>query len=189
MKRQDPGPAVLVFGVQAAAYRGHRPPPDRIRRLLAFSRRIPIYDGICSLMTQDGMAMRDNTFPLDGEILGPDDPSGPRDRASFEEKAARVRKKFFKTARKAIRQIPFMEDVVASYYCAFDPATPPKVKATLIGALAYFVLPLDAVPDFILGLGFTDDATILMGAIALVQAHIRDEHRAAAREALKDIEE
>ncbi|PTW63457.1 uncharacterized membrane protein YkvA (DUF1232 family) [Breoghania corrubedonensis] len=129
-----------------------------------------------------------NTYPLEGEILGPDDPSGPRERERLDGKAARVRKSFFKTSRKALRQIPFMEDVVAAYYCAFDPATPAKVRATLIGALAYFVLPLDAVPDFILGIGFGDDATVLMAAISMVGAHIREEHREAARKALADVE-
>lgn len=128
------------------------------------------------------------TIPLEGEILAPDDPSGPRGRERMQGKAERVRKSFFKTARKALRQIPFMEDVFAAYYCAFDPATPAKVRATLIGALAYFVLPLDAVPDFILGIGFGDDATVLMAAISMVGAHIREEHRAAARKALADVE-
>lgn len=129
-----------------------------------------------------------NTYPLEGEILGPDDPAGPRERERLNEKAARVRKSFFKTVRKAAKQIPFMEDVIASYYCAFDPATPSKVRATLIGALAYFVLPIDAVPDFIFGVGFGDDATVLMAAISMVGAHIREEHRQAARDALADVE-
>ena len=81
-----------------------------------------------------------------------------------------------------------MEDVIASYYCTLDPATPAKVRTTLLGALAYFVLPLDVVPDFLLGVGFGDDATVLMAAIAMVRAHIRDEHYDAAKEALKDEE-
>lgn len=127
-----------------------------------------------------------NSLPLDGEILGPDDPRGPEAGERLEDRARRVRAKFFKTVRKAVRQIPFMEEVVAGYYCAFDPATPAKVRATMIGALAYFVLPLDAVPDFILAVGFGDDATVLLGALALVRAHIRDEHREAARRALAE---
>ena len=72
-----------------------------------------------------------------------------------------MRSKFWATFRKAARYIPFAEDLVAAYYCAFDPATPIRVRAILIGALAYFVLPLDVIPDFIAGLGFTDDVTVL----------------------------
>lgn len=112
---------------------------------------------------------------LDPEYLGPED-----------EQKKNIRQKLLTTARKAARQVPFMEDVVAAYYCTLDPATPAKVRGTLLAALAYFVLPLDAVPDFILGIGFGDDATVLMAAIAMVRTHVRDEHYYAARDALKD---
>lgn len=114
---------------------------------------------------------------FDPEILGKED-----------EQKQSIRQKLLGTARKAARQIPFMEDVVAGYYCALDPATPTKVRGTLLAALAYFVLPLDAVPDFIIGLGFGDDATVLMATLALIKGHIRPEHVDLAREALRDEE-
>ena len=85
--------------------------------------------------------------------------------------------------KKALKAIPFMEDVVAAYYCALDPNTPFRVRATLIGALAYFVMPLDIIPDFILALGFTDDAALLATVIGMFRAHIKPEHREAARRA------
>ncbi len=112
-----------------------------------------------------------------GEILGPEEEA---------EQTQRVRGKFWSTFRKAARAIPFSEELVAAYYCALDPATPARVRAVLIGALAYFVLPIDGRPDFILGLGFTDDATILLAAIGLVRAHITPVHREAARRALAE---
>jgi uncharacterized membrane protein YkvA (DUF1232 family) len=59
------------------------------------------------------------------------------------------------------------------------------VKATLIGALAYFVLPTDAVPDFLPVLGFADDAASLAAALRLVAAHVLPEHRTAAEAALE----
>lgn len=122
------------------------------------------------------------TKVLYGDVLGPEDP-GPEEETRREE---RVRAKFWATFRKAARYVPFAEDLVAAYYCAFDPATPLRVRAILIGALAYFVLPLDAIPDFIAGLGFTDDVTVLVAAIATVSAHIKPAHRAAAKRALGD---
>ena len=61
-----------------------------------------------------------------------------------------------------------------------------RSRLILVGALAYFVAPFDFVPDFILGLGFVDDASILMAALAAVRSSIRDEHREAARRALAD---
>ncbi|MEM8855210.1 MAG: YkvA family protein, partial [Pseudomonadota bacterium] len=83
-------------------------------------------------------------------------------------------------------QIPFAHDVVAAYYCAMDPEVPMRVRATLVGALAYFVAPIDGIPDFLLGIGFGDDATVLAAAIAMVATHINEKHRAKARAALQD---
>ncbi|HEY4193204.1 MAG TPA: YkvA family protein [Mesorhizobium sp.] len=97
-----------------------------------------------------------------------------------------VRAKFWRTARKAARQIPFMEEVVAAYYCALDKKTPLRAKAILLAALGYFVLPADAIPDIIFGLGFTDDIAVLTAAITAVRAHITPAHRLAAKEAIAD---
>ena len=102
------------------------------------------------------------------------------------DKEARVKDRFWPTVRKALRFIPFMEEVVAAYYAMLDPQTPTRAKLTIIGALAYFVSPIDLVPDFILGLGFVDDATILAAAFAATRSSIRDEHREAARRALAE---
>lgn len=99
--------------------------------------------------------------------------------------ATRVRTDFWRTARRAARQIPFMEDVIASYYCAFDNDTPLRAKGILLAALGYFVLPADTIPDVIVGLGFTDDLTVLTAAIAAVRANLKPAHRLAAREALE----
>lgn len=95
--------------------------------------------------------------------------------------------KFWSTAKKAARHVPFMEEVVAAYYCALDQKTPLRVKGVLFGAIAYFVLPADTIPDFILGLGFTDDIAVLSAAIAAVQAHLTPAHRLAARETLSKL--
>jgi uncharacterized membrane protein YkvA (DUF1232 family) len=77
--------------------------------------------------------------------------------------------------------IPFAEDLLAVYYCAFDRNTPRHVQLALVGALAYFVLPLDSIPDLVPMLGFSDDAAVLAAAVKLVSNHITDAHRAAAR--------
>jgi uncharacterized membrane protein YkvA (DUF1232 family) len=110
------------------------------------------------------------------------------DRAGLDPRTARdeqeVRRGFWSKAKAVARQLPFAEDLVAAYYCAFDRDTPIQVKATLLGALAYFVLPTDAIPDMLPMLGFTDDAAVLLGALRLVSGHIRPEHREAARRAL-----
>lgn len=96
----------------------------------------------------------------------------------------RVRRQFWGKLRRFAGRVPFADDAVAAYFCAIDRQTPARVRAVLIGALAYFIMPVDLVPDFIAGLGFTDDATVLMAAIAAVSPHIRPAHRERADEAL-----
>ena len=75
---------------------------------------------------------------------------------------------------------------MTAYYCAFDKATPLSVKASLFGALAYFLLPTDVIPDVLPVLGFTDDAAMLAAAIKLMASHIRPEHRVAAKDKLAE---
>jgi uncharacterized membrane protein YkvA (DUF1232 family) len=96
-----------------------------------------------------------------------------------------VRKRFWIKLKRVVSQLPFAEDLLAAYYCAFDRQTPRHVQATLLGAIAYFILPFDFIPDMMPLLGFTDDAAVLATAIRLVAAHITDDHRVAARAALK----
>jgi len=98
--------------------------------------------------------------------------------------AERVRREFWRKARRVAAGLPFAEDLLAAYYCAFDRATPVQAKAALVGALAYFVLPVDAMPDVLPFVGFTDDAAVLLRALRMVGAHMRPEHRDAARAAL-----
>jgi uncharacterized membrane protein YkvA (DUF1232 family) len=82
------------------------------------------------------------------------------------------------------RKLPFAEDIVATAYCASDPATPARVKLLIVGALAYFVMPFDAIPDFLPLVGFTDDAAVIAATIAAIRAHMRDDHWEKAREFL-----
>jgi uncharacterized membrane protein YkvA (DUF1232 family) len=94
-------------------------------------------------------------------------------------------RRFWAKLRRVLAQIPFAEDLVASYYCALDRDTPTRVRAVLFGAIAYFILPADAVPDLFVGLGFTDDAAVLAAAIATVSRHLQPRHRAQARARLE----
>ncbi len=77
--------------------------------------------------------------------------------------------------------LPFAEDVLAAWFCARDPKTPFRVKAILLGAVGYFVLPVDTLPDFLPLVGFTDDAAVIGAAVAAVASAMRPEHRARAK--------
>lgn len=101
-----------------------------------------------------------------------------------ERQQRRTKRKLIPKLLRVAGRIPFADDLASAYYCALDPETPTRVKLVLFTALGYFVLPVDAIPDVLTGLGFTDDATVLATAIGIVGAHIREPHRIAARRLL-----
>jgi uncharacterized membrane protein YkvA (DUF1232 family) len=107
----------------------------------------------------------------------------PADRLAQDRES--VRRRFWIKFKRVVAKLPFAEDLLAAYYCAFDRETPRHVQVALLGALAYFVLPFDFVPDMLPVLGFTDDAAVLATAIRMVASNITPEHREAARAALK----
>ena len=102
-----------------------------------------------------------------------------------EKQRRKTKRKLIPKLLRVAGRIPFADDLAASYYCAIDRETPTKVKLVLFAALGYFVLPIDAIPDVLTGMGFTDDATVLATALGLVGAHIKDSHRIAARQLLR----
>jgi uncharacterized membrane protein YkvA (DUF1232 family) len=98
-----------------------------------------------------------------------------------------LRRDFWRKLGPVVARIPFAEDLLAAYYCAFDSETPGHVKAALIAALTYFVLPTDAIPDMLPIIGYGDDAAVLAAALKLVSDHIGPAHREAAKNKLSDI--
>ncbi|KQY20483.1 YkvA family protein [Rhizobium sp. Root482] len=114
-----------------------------------------------------------------GEILLPGEES------EQEAKARKVERRFWPTLKRAMRQLPFSRDVVAAYYCAMDPATPTRTRGILIGALAYFVMPFDLVPDLLAMVGFSDDIAVLTAAFAAISGQIKDRHYIKADEVLR----
>jgi len=88
---------------------------------------------------------------------------------------------FFGKLKPLAGRIPFAKDALAAFYCATDPKTPTYVRATILGALAYFVAPVDAIPDFIAALGYTDDAAVLLAVMKSLGANLKPEHEDRAR--------
>ncbi|MCP4563320.1 MAG: DUF1232 domain-containing protein [Bosea sp.] len=100
---------------------------------------------------------------------------------------ARFGSEFLGRLKRVAKRIPFAEDLLAAWVCTRDPATPRRVKLTLLAALGYFVLPLDAIPDVMPLLGFTDDAAVIAAALAAVAGSITPQHRRKAKEMLTDL--
>ena len=94
---------------------------------------------------------------------------------------------FMVRLKRVARRIPFAEDLLAAWFCARDPATPRRVRMTLLAALGYFVLPVDALPDIMPLFGFTDDAAVIAAAIAAVAGSITVEHRERAKQVLAEL--
>jgi uncharacterized membrane protein YkvA (DUF1232 family) len=92
---------------------------------------------------------------------------------------AGLRRRLWRRLLREAASIPFLEDVFTAHYCAFDRHTPLYVKAMLVAAIVYLVLPEDLLPNSLLGLA--DEAAVLAAAFKAVSAHIKPEHREAAR--------
>jgi uncharacterized membrane protein YkvA (DUF1232 family) len=83
---------------------------------------------------------------------------------------------FLKQTKHLISKVPFTKDAVAMYFCMIDSHTSLYAKGVIAGALAYFLSPLDAIPDAIVGLGFTDDAGVIATALATVRSEVKEAH-------------
>ena len=101
----------------------------------------------------------------------------------------RVRKGFWPKMRRTAARIPFAGQAMAAWYAAQDPKTPLAAKGLILGALAYFVMPVDAIPDIFAGIGFTDDAAVIAAVLATLGAHLKPRHHDQTAQALKRLRE
>jgi uncharacterized membrane protein YkvA (DUF1232 family) len=95
-----------------------------------------------------------------------------------------LRRKFWRKLLREAASLPFAEQLLTAHYCAFDRNTPLYVKAVLVGAIVYFVMPDRLIPKSISVIGLADDAAVLGAAVKAVALHIKPEHREAARRTL-----
>lgn len=130
----------------------------------------------------DLAAMTTNAKPITPEDAL--DPSRALVPAVVRINEVRVQKGFWPKIRRTAAHIPFARQAISIWYAARDPETPTAAKAVMLGGLAYFVMPFDAIPDVFVGLGFTDDAAVIAALIATVGAHIRQRHKDQAGAAL-----
>jgi uncharacterized membrane protein YkvA (DUF1232 family) len=128
-------------------------------------------------------------------VNGAFDPGGPLDPSRAlvpsvvrlnEQKVARG---FWPKIRKVAARVPFASEALAVWYCARDDETPATAKGMMFAALAYFVLPTDAIPDILPVIGYTDDAAVFAALLAIVGRHLKPRHREAAKAAVDRIRE
>lgn len=92
--------------------------------------------------------------------------------------------KLKKVAQRAGRKAVYY--VLVLYYVSRDASVSTKLKLKILGALGYFILPLDFIPDAILGLGFTDDLAALAWALFTIRKHITPEVERKARQRMRE---
>lgn len=91
-----------------------------------------------------------------------------------------VRDEFLSKIKTVARRVPFTRDALAAYFAMLDPKVSAVTRAAVVAPLAYFVIPTDLIPDFLVGLGFTDDALVFWAALKSLQGKLTDEHFAKA---------
>lgn len=78
-----------------------------------------------------------------------------------------------------------LEPALKMYYAASDPDTPAWAKAAIYAALGYFISPVDAIPDPVPIIGFSDDLGVLCAALATTAVHVKEEHVLKAKQTLR----
>jgi uncharacterized membrane protein YkvA (DUF1232 family) len=91
--------------------------------------------------------------------------------------------KIKKFAKKAGIKVIYL--ALLLFYTLQQPETPRKAKSVIIGALGYFIFPMDLIPDFIPIAGFSDDLTALAGALVMVAMHVNEDTKRKAKERLR----
>jgi len=99
-----------------------------------------------------------------------------------------IKDKDFKTKIiETLEKVPFVEDVVALYFCLKDPETPLWIKAQIIGTIVYFISPLDTIPDTIFGVGYTDDAAVVFALIKSIEYYLDERHYEQAKNFINEL--
>jgi uncharacterized membrane protein YkvA (DUF1232 family) len=111
--------------------------------------------------------------------MHPQDPTNP----AAEE--ARLKPRFWAKLKATLSYLPWADTLLAAFFCATDKNTPSAPKAILLGAIGYFILPIDAIPDLLGAFGYGDDLAVLLAAVKAVESHITEAHRSRAKAALE----
>ncbi len=79
------------------------------------------------------------------------------------------------------------EKLLLLYNLMIDPEIPKNVKLIIASGLSYFILPFDSIPDFLVGIGFSDDLAVILGIVYMLTTHITESHKQKAKEMTEKI--
>jgi uncharacterized membrane protein YkvA (DUF1232 family) len=141
----------------------------------------------CSVrLAASGLQHRAGIPIWQGVSLDPNPPTYqlPADPARLALEQPRLTRRFWRKLKKTVSYLPFAETFLAAFYAAVDPKTSTGAKAVLLGALGYFIVPVDFIPDILGAMGYGDDLAVILAAVKAVESSITDTHRDKARAAL-----
>jgi len=92
--------------------------------------------------------------------------------------------KFLTKLRKVFKIIGrgLTEKLFLLYNLFTDSKVPKNVKLIIAAGISYFILPFDTIPDFLVGIGFTDDLAVVLGIVYMLTTHITEEHKQNAKQ-------
>ena len=131
-------------------------------------------------------------MPANAKPLNPEDALDPKKAlvpSVQKVNEQRVSRGFWPKITRTAARIPFADQALAAWFAARDPQTPMAAKGMIFAGLAYFVMPVDAIPDIFAGIGFTDDAAVIAAVLATLGAHLKPRHHDQAAQALKRLRE
>lgn len=111
----------------------------------------------------------------------------PADPARLRLEQPRLAKRFWRKLKATVSYLPGAETFLAAFHAAVDPKTPATAKAVLFGALGYFVVPVDFIPDIFGAMGYGDDLAVILAAIKAVESSITAAHRDRAADWLRKL--
>lgn len=79
-----------------------------------------------------------------------------------------------------------IEKALVLYFSLQDPEVPAWAKAVVASSLGYFILPLDAIPDVLVPIGYTDDVAVMAAALAAIAVHVTPETKKKATEKVSE---
>ena len=91
---------------------------------------------------------------------------------------------FWSKVKKILGKVPIVPDAIAMYFCSMDSSTPLSARISAFSALAYFIFPVDVLPDFIPVAGYVDDGAAISAAVSAIAPYITDEHRSKTKDFL-----
>lgn len=97
----------------------------------------------------------------------------------------RVEETFWPKFKRVAAVVPGVADILALYYYMQSEKAPLQHKLSVLATLAYFIMPLDLIPDFLGPIGYVDDIAVAMGLITFIGTDVMKPYRQYARKWLR----